>query len=303
VLGQVELIFSEPRDNTTGDLMTKFWSSWQQLANEPTSASRQAIVEQARVLVNSIHDTSRQLAGLEQTLNSELKKQAAILNEIGGQLASLNRQVASGELGGDMANDLRDKRNVLLDELSRLANARDIWIPESREALDRLAESLVTQVNALHRQGITSDGRTGVSFFDPLYVTADSIQISAQVADNTQQNIVAGRTTAESDVDIAQALADLAETPVMPDGRTTLNGDYDSVVATIGMRSMEATNVTETQTLLVEQLENHRPSVMGVSLDEERAQMIKFQHAYEAAARVITTWTRLLTRWSMEWAS
>jgi flagellar hook-associated protein 1 FlgK len=109
------------------------------------------------------------------------------------------------------------------------------------------------------------------------------------MADNPQQNIVAGRTAAESDVDIAQALADLAEIPVMPDGRTTLNGYYDSVVATIGMRSMEANDVTETQTLLVEQLENHRQSVMGVSLDEELAQMIKFQHAYEAAARVITT--------------
>ena len=90
-------------------------------------------------------------------------------------------------------------------------------------------------------------------------------------------------------MDSAQALADLAETAVMPDGRTTLNGFYASVVATIGMRSMEATDVTETQTLIVEQLENRRQAVMGVSLDEELTQMIKFQHAFEAAARVITT--------------
>ena len=52
---------------------------------------------------------------------------------------------------------------------------------------------------------------------------------------------------------------------------------------------MEANDVTETQTMLVEQLENHRQSVMGTSLDEELVNMIKFQHAYEAAARVITT--------------
>ena len=75
----------------------------------------------------------------------------------------------------------------------------------------------------------------------------------------------------------------------MPDGRTTLNGYYASVVGTIGMRSMEATEVTETQSLLVLSLENQRQSVMGTSLDEELANMIKFQHAYEAAARVITT--------------
>jgi flagellar hook-associated protein 1 FlgK len=354
VLSQIELIFTEPRDNTVGDLMTKFWHSWQQLANDPSSASRNAVAEQGRVLVNSFQQTTRQLDSLEANLNSDLEKQATVLNGIGAQIADLNRQIASGEIGGDAANDLRDKRNLLIDELSKLAHvaveethtgavnvyigsmefvnlhevhelqavvgsrngiqrvdivwgysgapvrfsggemaalidARDTWLPETREALDNLAEKLVTEVNSLHRQGITADGRTGVSFFDPLYVTARHIQMDSLVADNPQQNIVAGRTTAESDVTVAQALADLAETAVFPDGRTTLNGFYDSMVGTIGMRSMEATEVTETQTLLVNQLENQRQSVMGASLDEELANMIKFQHAYEAAARVITT--------------
>lgn len=144
-------------------------------------------------------------------------------------------------------------------------------------------------MNHLHQQGITADGRTGQVFFDPLYVTAETIQLHSMVADNPQQNIVAGRTTLESDVEIAQAMADLAETPVMPDGRTTLNGYWNSVVGTVGRRSMEAREVTGTQTLLVGQLEHHRQSVMSTSLDEEVAHMIKFQHAYEAAARVITT--------------
>ena len=174
-------------------------------------------------------------------------------------------------------------------EVQATLTARDVWLPESREALDRLAQALVTRVNQLHRQGITADGRTGQVFFDPPYVTADKIQLHSMVADNPQENIVAGRTTAESDVEIARALADLAETPVLPDGRTTLNGYWDSVVDTVGMRSMEAQDVTETQTLLVEQLEHHRQSVMGTSLDEELARTIKLQHAYEAAARVIAT--------------
>ncbi len=354
MLSQIELIFTEPQDHTIGDLMTKFWNSWQQLANEPSGASRTAVTEQADLLINGFRTATRQLDNLESSLNSELKSQADKLNEMGRQLALLNEQIARGELGGQSANDLRDKRNLVLDELSRLAQvtieptltgavnvyigsmefvnrhefheikaqissssrrpkvelvwgysgqavnftggelhstqvARDVWLPESREALDRLAQTLVTEVNTLHRQGVTADGRTGQAFFDPLYVTADKIQLHSMVADNPQQNIVAGRTTAESDVEIAQALADLAETPVLPDGRTTLNGYWDSVVATVGMRSMEAQDVTETQTLLVEQLENHRQSVMGTSLDEELANMIKFQHAYEAAARVITT--------------
>jgi len=41
--------------------------------------------------------------------------------------------------------------------------------------------------------------------------------------------------------------------------------------------------------LLTQQVDNFRQSVQGVSLDEEMTQMIKYQHAYDAAARVITT--------------
>lgn len=353
-LTQIELIFTEPRDNTIGDLMSKFWHSWQEVANEPSTAAKNAVVEQGKVLVNSIHQAARQLDSLEANLNSEIEKQAALITEIGTQIAALNKQIASSEVGGAAANDLRDVRNVLLDKLSSLVqistqespsgaltvyigsmefvnaievhsletrvrysagvsttevvwgysgsavkfggghmaslvDARDVWVPESREALDTLVQTMVTQVNALHRQGLTADGRTGISFFDSRFLKARDVQLNALVADNPQQNIVAGPTDAESDVTIAQALADLAETPVLPDGRTTLNGFYASVVGTIGMRSKEAIEVTATQTLLVNALENQRQSVMGVSLDEELANMIKFQHAYEAAARVITT--------------
>jgi flagellar hook-associated protein 1 FlgK len=354
VLGQIELILSEPNDNTLGDLMGKFWQSWQQLATDPSSAARNAVREQGSLLVDAFHQVSRQLDSLENNLNSEIGKQATVLNEIGTQIAALNRQIAGGELGGDMANDLRDKRNLLIDELSKLAyvqveesptgaaniyigsmefvnahevhrlaavestradkhqtdivweysgapvqffggevdaliQARDVWLPETRDALDTLAATLVSQVNALHRQGVTPDGRTGIAFFDPRSIDARSIQLHPAIADTSQQSIAVGRTAAESDVDIAQAIADLAELGVMPDGRTSLNGFYDSVVGTIGVRSAEAKEVTDTQTLLVGQLENQRQSVMGASIDEELANMIKYQHAYEAAARVITT--------------
>jgi len=353
-LTQIELIFTEPRDNTIGDLMSKFWQSWQEVASEPSAAARNAVVEQGKLLVNSFHQASRQLNSLQSNLNAEIEKQAELITDIGTQIAALNKQIASGELGGAKANDLRDVRNLLLDRLSSLAqisitetstgsvnvyigsmefvnsvevheletevryfdgvptiqvnwgysgtavefgggnmgsliDARDVWVAEAREALDALVETLVTQVNTLHRQGRTADGRTGVSFFDPLYLEAGSIQLNALLADNPQQNIVAGPSDAESDVTIAQALADLAEMPAMPDGRSTLNGYYASVIGTIGARSREAMEVTATQTLLVRTLENQRQSVMGTSLDEELANMIKFQHAYEAAARVITT--------------
>ena len=75
----------------------------------------------------------------------------------------------------------------------------------------------------------------------------------------------------------------------MPDGRTILKRYGDSVVATTGMRSMEAAEETETQTRVVSPFENQRRSVECVSLDEEPARMINYQNANEAAARVITS--------------
>lgn len=67
-----------------------------------------------------------------------------------------------------------------------------------------------------------------------------------------------------------------------------------SLVANIGVDTQEASRLTDTQTLLLSQVEFNRQSVSGVSLDDEMSEMIKFQHAYNANARVMTTMDELL---------
>jgi len=69
-----------------------------------------------------------------------------------------------------------------------------------------------------------------------------------------------------------------------------------AVVGTIGVQTQEATRQTENQKILVDQVESRRQSVSGVSLDEEMANMIKFQHAYNAAARALTTFDEALDK-------
>ena len=64
---------------------------------------------------------------------------------------------------------------------------------------------------------------------------------------------------------------------------------YNTIVGQVGIDTNKAIQLKESHTLLVEQIENARQSVQGVSLDEEMTQMIKYQHAFDAAARVITT--------------
>jgi flagellar hook-associated protein 1 FlgK len=68
----------------------------------------------------------------------------------------------------------------------------------------------------------------------------------------------------------------------------TMNDYYANLVGTIGIRTKEALDLKDNHALLVTQLNNSREAIQGVSTDEEVTEMIKFQRAYEAAARVIT---------------
>ena len=72
--------------------------------------------------------------------------------------------------------------------------------------------------------------------------------------------------------------------------RNITNDDYwRSITAEIGVKSQEAIRMAKNQKVLLSQLESKRQSVSGVALDEEITNMIKFQHAYNASSRYITT--------------
>lgn len=66
--------------------------------------------------------------------------------------------------------------------------------------------------------------------------------------------------------------------------------DYmKSLVATLGIDSQEAVRISKTQQNIVSQIDNRRTSNSGVSLDEEMSNLVKFQHAYSAAAKMVST--------------
>ncbi len=71
--------------------------------------------------------------------------------------------------------------------------------------------------------------------------------------------------------------------------------DYvNSLVANLGVDSQASEKIVKNQKILVTEVENRRQSVMGVSLDEEMSEMVKFQHSYSANARVLTTMDEML---------
>jgi flagellar hook-associated protein 1 FlgK len=62
-----------------------------------------------------------------------------------------------------------------------------------------------------------------------------------------------------------------------------------SLITTMGIDSQQAGNYSDNQQIVVNQLTNRRLSYSGVSIDEEMANLVKYQHAYNAAAKMIQT--------------
>jgi flagellar hook-associated protein 1 FlgK len=177
-------------------------------------------------------------------------------------------------------------------QLAGLTESRDLLIPKHIEDIDELAKTVIEQVNALHVTGYGMNGTTNVSFFDPNFTSASTMRLSADVTIDPSK--VAASLSATGDNNIALAVSELRNARVMTSGAGTIGDFYDSLVSTAGLQAKEATSTTRNFELLVQQIGNARQSVEGVNLDEEMANLIKFQHAYDASARVISAMDQAL---------
>ncbi|MCK4607083.1 MAG: flagellar hook-associated protein FlgK [candidate division Zixibacteria bacterium] len=184
--------------------------------------------------------------------------------------------------------------NNLDGRLKGLVDSRDEIIPRHLEQLNALTRTLVEEVNTLHRSGYGLDGSTGTNFFAPQYTDATTIEVNSNIVSKPSMIAAAQVPDAESDNRIALAIAALQDAKLMNDNATTINGFYSSLVGSLGVETREAQSFTESYEMLVAQIDNARQSVQGVSLDEELANMVKSQHAYDAAARVITAMDQAL---------
>ncbi|MEZ5444424.1 MAG: flagellar hook-associated protein FlgK [Gammaproteobacteria bacterium] len=103
--------------------MTGLFSSIEQLANQPTSIpSRQALLGSAGTLVSRMHDQIARLDDINSAINTKLADQVRQVNELAASIADLNKSIvlANGRTGSDSANDLLDRRDQLVLELSEI---------------------------------------------------------------------------------------------------------------------------------------------------------------------------------------
>ncbi len=177
-------------------------------------------------------------------------------------------------------------------KLSALLEMRDTTIPRYVARLDEIARAIVENVNATHRSGYGLNGQTGVDFFDPDSATAASIKVSDTVLGDLSL-IAASTDGSPGNSDMALEIAGLRLRPLV--GDATVDDYYASLIGSLGVESSRVAQEKESQQLMLQQIENRRESVKGVSLDEEMANIIASQHAYAAAVKMVSVIDELMS--------
>jgi flagellar hook-associated protein 1 FlgK len=168
--------------------------------------------------------------------------------------------------------------------------ARDGAIKDLRDNLNSLASQLITSVNSAYNPTAT----VGKDFFTG--TNAGDIAVNSSINAST---LVSSSTGVAGDSDIAQAVADLANTTFSTSAGDAINGtfsqSYSNSATALGQTLSTINDKVSNQTTISTLVSTQRNSVSGVSMDEEMANLIKYQQAYQASARVVQTIDSLLS--------
>lgn len=184
--------------------------------------------------------------------------------------------------------------------LGALLTERDVNGEYFVEQINALAKTITEQVNRIHENGFNLNFTTGISFFKTLGRNyAAQMDVSADIRDDPMNVAATSSPDRPTDNDIALALAALGTGNL----RFNVNGNnvdatatqfVASILSRVGALARNASDLVEYQQNTMDLLTRQREAVSGVSLDEEMTNLIKFQRAYEAAARLITVADEML---------
>lgn len=197
--------------------------------------------------------------------------------------------------------------NILSGTLGAQLKSRNEELATLEKQLDVLAHGLVLSTNAIHRRGFANhavptdaEGNplphlakkqvTGINFFkEPLDLkrAAEYISLSNEVESDVNNIAAAMEANKPGDNRVAQAISKLQHEKVLGEGTTTFEEQYLKSVGHIGLQAGKAKIDTEQSHGILAQAKSFKERLAGVSLDEEAANMVRYQNAYEASAKMI----------------
>ena len=123
--------------------------------------------------------------------------------------------------------------------------------------------------------------------------SASDIALSSEII--SPEDLHAGFNIAPGDNSLALQMSALQSTRLSSNDDYTIAESYQNYISVIGTDILEAAQLAENETVLLESFISERASISGVSLDEELAKMIQYQRSYEANARMLSTFNELAT--------
>jgi flagellar hook-associated protein 1 FlgK len=362
-LERVEIIFDETSGFGLNQAMSDFWNAWQDLVNNPSGhLERMSVAAKSEYLANVFQSIEGNLTQAQNDLDASIESAVGQINRISADIAALNVQITSAEVGGFSANDLQDKRDLLLNELSELIDVdsfydndgnltisvgtgqplvetgnswslttnpnanghedafwvasdgtqvditnsigggklkgwldvRDNHIADYAARLDTLAGNLIAEVNNQHTAGLDINGAGGEIYFAG--TDAATIALNPNIAGDVNLIAAAGAGEGVPGGNAnAVAIASLQHGLTMSGNTTTFDDFYNSLVSDVGGAVQAGKIQRDHQSEMMALLETYREEVSGVNLDEEMINLVKFQHAYDAAASLISTVDELMT--------
>jgi flagellar hook-associated protein 1 FlgK len=207
-------------------------------------------------------------------------------------------EVVASDFEGQYIREIGTK--TVGGSLHGMLDVRDRVISGLIDRNNELADTFVTEVNAIHRDGYGIGAfamAKGRDFFDPVVDrdrAAIDMSISTAILNNTDAIGAASTINTPGDNVVVNALAALKDKKVLDHGEATFVDFYANMAGELGMEAVRANHIAEADKILVGDIESRREMVSGVSLDEEAANMIKWQTAFTASSKVITTVDEML---------
>ena len=188
------------------------------------------------------------------------------MTDVSSQGQDITSSLQGGELGGNL-------------------QMRDTVIPGLLSQLDNLASQFSTSVNAAQATGYDLNGNAGQPLFSDTSGPGAASNLTVAITD---PNLIAASSdgTQGSNGNVANLLA--VQNQALPGGEDPLD-TYSSLVSQTGNLTDQAQAEVTASTASLNNLNNQLGSISGVNLDEETTNLMNYQRAYEAAARVVTT--------------
>lgn len=151
VLSRIEGVVNEPSDTGVAALLDSFWNSWLDLSNNPEdAAARSVVLQRGAALAQGLQQQDVRLRNVIESTDVDLEQRVSHLNARLEELANLNAQIRRAEIGGGVEANLRDRRDLIVDQLARECGATTM-VRMDGSVVVRLGGRTVVQGNSTLR--------------------------------------------------------------------------------------------------------------------------------------------------------